>query len=526
MSTAYLSFILHCHLPFVRHPEYDYFLEENWLFEALSETYLPLLRVFESLEADQVPFKLTISISPTLSAMLADKLLQDRYIRHLDMLIELGEKEIQRCKGDPDFEDLAVMYHDLFSQNKKDFCEKYNRNILQALLKFKKSGHLELIPCAATHAFLPAYENFPNAVKAQIQTGIESFIHHLGILPKGFWLPEMAYYPGLEEQLKLFGIEYFFIDAHGALNAAEVPQNGVFSPLCCPNGVHAFPREIKGSQAVWSAETGYPGDFSYRDFYRDIGFDLPLEYIKPYILEGELRINTGYKYYAITGLTDQKKPYRKEEALKKIMEHSANFLYNRQTTAAKISPLIDRTPLFVYPFDAELFGHWWFEGPLWIEQLFRSIQNLSNCQSILPGEYLKEYPENQICPPSFSSWGNKGYSEVWIDDSNDWIYQHNFKLIEDMQGLIDFFPDAGGLNQLALNQALRELLLAQASDWPFIMKMGTTLPYATKRVKEHIRNFYQLRDALYKNKIDIKEVAALQQKNNIFPFIDYKSFKK
>jgi 1,4-alpha-glucan branching enzyme len=127
MNKGYLVFVLHAHLPFVRHPEHDNFLEERWLYEAISETYLPLLRVFDRLDADGVPFKLTISISPTLSSMLEDELLMERYIKHVDKLLELCEKELVRTAGDTEYYPLARMYRDLYRDNRRDFTEKYEK---------------------------------------------------------------------------------------------------------------------------------------------------------------------------------------------------------------------------------------------------------------------------------------------------------------------------------------------------------------------------------------------------------------
>ena len=151
MAQGYLVFLLHAHLPFVRHPEYDTFLEENWLFEAISETYLPLLRMIERLDDERVPFKFGISISPTLLAMLGDELLSERYIRHLTMLLELADKEVERTRGDDQFHPLAVMYKELFSQNLEDFTDKYSKNILKGFDYFYKRGRVELLTTPATH---------------------------------------------------------------------------------------------------------------------------------------------------------------------------------------------------------------------------------------------------------------------------------------------------------------------------------------------------------------------------------------
>jgi len=525
VSKGFLLLLLHCHLPFVRHPDHPRFLEEDWLFEGISETYLPLLRILERLREERVSVKLTVSISPTLLSMLSDELLQERYARHLERLLELAGKETERTRSQPHFNRLAWMYLDLVTRNYEQFTRKYGRNLIPHLAKLEKVGVVELITSAATHAYLPLLEKYPQAVDAQIGLAVQMHEKHLGSRPRGIWLPECGYYPGLETFLKKHGLEYFFVDTHGILYADRRPSYGNYAPIVCENGVAAFARDPEASRAVWSAEEGYPGDISYREFYRDIGYDLPLEYIRPYIHEGDVRINTGIKYYAITGPGDRKKPYNREEAMKKVEEHSENFIYSRRNQVERIGGLMDRPPLIVAPFDAELFGHWWFEGPEWLESLLKKIdRGQDDLQLTTPLEYLLLFRENQVATPSFSSWGNKGYSEVWLSGSNDWIYRHVHKAVERMKRLAKLFVSTNGVRRRALNQATRELLLMQASDWAFIMKTGTTVPYAVGRVREHVHNFNRIYDSLLTNQLDLAWLTGLEARNNIFPDVDYRIF--
>jgi 1,4-alpha-glucan branching enzyme len=519
---GYFLLALHAHLPFVRHPEYERFLEEDWLFEGISETYLPLIRVFERLADDRIPFRITLSLSPTLLSMLSDSLLQERYIKHLERSIELAEKETQRTKDQPDFHLLSEMYLNRFVENHRDFTQRFNRDLVSVFKRLQDSGLLELITCCATHAFLPLFESFPKAVEVQIRIAVQRHEKTFGRKPTGIWLPECGYYPGLEEYLERHGIRFFFLDAHGITFAERRPRYGVYAPLECKNGVLAFGRDPASSRAVWSAEEGYPGDISYRDFYRDIGYELPLGYIGPYIQEGGVRVNTGIKYYAITGPGDAKKPYRREEALKKVEEHSENFIYERGKQIEQLSRLMDRPPLITTPFDAELFGHWWFEGPLWLESLMRKMARISQeLTPVSPLDYMEENPENQVSTPSYSSWGNKGYTEVWLNGSNHWIYRHVNKSTERMTRLAQMFSSTDGIRKRALNQAARELLLMQSSDWAFIMKTGTTVPYAVRRMREHIHNFNRIYDSLLTNHLDLNWLTKIEEKNNIFPEIDY-----
>ena len=525
MSKGYLGFVLHAHLPFVRHPEYERFLEEDWLFEAISETYLPLLRMFNRLLSDGIKFKLTFSISPTLSAMLTDDLLMRRYLQHVENRIELGEKELVRTKDNPELYKTAKMYLELFREDLKDFTQVYRNNILWGFRNLEKEGVLEIITTASTHAFLPLFEEYPQAIEAQIQNAVISHGRNFGTKPRGFWLPECGYFPGLEKYLKANNIEYFFVAEHGILFSDNKPQNGVHGPLQLPNGTFSFGRDFSLTEAVWSSDSGYPGDPVYREFYRDIGYDLPMDYIRPHIHEPDVRVNTGYKYYAVTGDTDDKKLYNTDAARAKLEEHAEDFIQKHLNQIGKLEGLMDRVPFIITPYDAELFGHWWFEGVAWMESVIRkSYQRRDELEMITPIEYLGKFPQSQTGVPSFSSWGNKGYSEVWIDGKNDWIYRHLHKAVDRMTELVYRYPDENGLKLRVLNQAAREVLLSMASDWPFIMKTGTTVPYAVKRIREHIHNFNYIYDNLRRNTVDTGWLTKVERKNNVFPDLDYTIF--
>ncbi|NLK50936.1 MAG: DUF1957 domain-containing protein [Syntrophomonadaceae bacterium] len=525
MPQGFLTIVLHAHLPYVRHPEHEYFLEEMWYYEALTETYIPLLEVMERLVKEGVDFRLTMSLTPPLVSMFNDALLQDRYEKHLNRLIELAEKELERTQKQPEFNRLAQMYFDLFHRARYMFSQQYGGNLVRGFKRFQDLGKLEIIASAATHGFLPLLYVNPQAVRAQIAAGIKSYQQNFDRDPIGFWLPECGYTPGIDEILQEFGIRYFFTDTHGVLYASKRPKYGIFAPVYCPSGVAAFGRDAESSKQVWSAEEGYPGDFDYRDFYRDIGFDLDLDYIRPYIHPEEIRIHTGLKYYRITARTNHKEPYVPEWAKEKAATHAGNFMFNRQKQVEWLVSLMDRAPLIVSPYDAELFGHWWFEGPQFLDYLFRKLYfDQNTLKTITPSEYLTKYPVNQVVTPTQSSWGNKGYNEVWLEGSNDWIYRHLHKAADRMVELATAYPQASSLTERALQQAARELLLAQSSDWAFIMKTGTAVDYAIKRTKEHLLNFSRLYTEIKENRIDAAWLQHLEQKNNIFPEIDYRIY--
>jgi 1,4-alpha-glucan branching enzyme len=522
---GYLALVLHAHLPFVRHPEYEDFLEEDWFFEGLTETYIPLIEAFDRLIEDKVDFRLTMSLTPTLLSMMSDPLLQYRYVRHLNKLIDLAGKEIERTRWTPEFHELALMYYWRLTRARQIFTERYYSNLIPAFKRYQDMGKLEIITCAATHGYLPLMTN-QRAIRAQIEVAAAHYEKHFGRRPRGIWLPECGYTPGVEEILKQAGIKFFFTDTHGILYGAPRPRYGIFAPVYTPNGTAVFGRDMESSKQVWSARQGYPGDYDYREFYRDVGFDLDYDYVKPYLHSDGNRVNLGIKYYRITGPTEQKEPYKQSLAREKAAAHAGNFMYNREKQVEYLNDFLGIKPIIVSPYDAELFGHWWYEGPEWIEFLMRKIHyDQRTIKLITPWEYLERHPKLQVIQPSMSSWGWKGYSEVWLCGDNDWLYEHIHMMADRMTILADRFPDADGIQRRALNQAARELLLAQSSDWAFIMKTRTMVEYAVKRTKDHIARFDRLYHDITSGRINDQWLKEVENRDNIFPDIDYRVYR-
>jgi 1,4-alpha-glucan branching enzyme len=529
VTLGYLALVLHAHLPYVRHPEHEHFLEEQWFFEAMTETYIPLVHVFEGLRRDGVDFRLTLSLSPTLVAMMRDPLLLDRCARQLDRLLELGDREVDRTRGDGTFHPLAHMYRDRMS-TVRDTFRRYEGDIPRAFGGFQEAGQLEIITCNATHMFLPLADRNWAVCHAQIELAAREHERHFGRRPRGMWLAECGYFRGVDELLRDSGLRYFFVDAHGLLFADRRPVYGVYAPVYCPTGVAAFGRDVESSKQVWSAQEGYPADGVYREFYRDIGYDLDLDYIGPYVHPDGIRHDTGFKYHRITerrAPLHRKAPYDPQAARERAAEHAGNFLFNREGQIEFLAGKMDRPPIVVAPYDAELFGHWWFEGPMFLDFLFRKLEyDQDRVTPITPSEYLARHPENQVTTPCTSSWGYKGYAEVWLNGANDWVYRHVHKMGERMVELAHRHPDAQGLRRRALNQAARELLLAQASDWPFIMKTGTTTPYAVGRVCDHVNRFNGLYDGVVAGRIHEPWLQELEARDNLFPDLDFRIYTR
>ena len=526
-STApagYLMLVLHAHLPFVRHPEHDEFLEEDWLYEAMLETYLPLLELFDRLERDGVPFNLTMTLTPPLCEMLSDELLIGRFDRHLCNLERLAVAERGRTAHTP-FAHCAEFYVQWLRDARTTF-ERWNRNLVAGFRHFQDAGMLEVITCTGTHCVLPLCVT-REAARAHVRMAVRNYEKHFNRPPRGIWLAECAYDTGVETILKECGIRYFFLDTHGIVFAEPRPRYGCFAPVYCRNGVAAFARDIESSRQVWSSECGYPGDPDYREFYRDIGFDADDEYIRPFLHKDSRRRNLGIKYYRVTGKValNEKQIYRPEVARERAAEHAGNFMFNRQQQVRHLAHALGRPPVIVAPYDAELYGHWWFEGPWFIEYLFRKIAfDQHDVATITPSAYLEQFPVNQVVEPCPSTWGDKGYLEVWLNGGNDWIYRHLHRGEEMMLELAHTHKTPSALTRRALNQAARELMLAQASDWAFIITTGTMVPYAEKRTRDHIHNLLGLYLQLTEHRLEEHWLAQLESQNTIFPEMDYRVY--
>ena len=537
---GHLALILHAHLPFVRHPEHEHFLEEEWFFEAVTESYIPLLRMMQRLVDDSVPFKLTISLTPTLCTMLQDQLLRERYVRHLDLLIDLTARERKRNRKHPQLRELADFYSKMFREIRAFFVDECRHDLLEVFRNLRETGTLEIIASAATHGSLPILQQqAPQTARAQILIGRDVYVDLLRAGPSGFWLPECAYAPGLEAILQEANIRWFVLDAHGLLFGKPRPCRSIYAPCYTPAGPAAFARDRDSSREVWSAQEGYPGDPAYREFYRDIGFDLPMEHLGP-VARGSRKFS-GVKYHRITGRGGEKQLYERAAAENAAAKHASHFLEQRRQQIREISEL-GFDPIVVAPFDAELFGHWWFEGPSFLERFIRQVAAQRDFSLITPSEYLATHPTQQIVEPAASTWGENGHLAVWLDPSNAWIYPHLQVAAQKMIGLAQSASavveqplrspngrSAGGAPGLqfadrVLKQLARELLLAQSSDWAFLIKTGTAQEYATNRTIDHLARFDRLHDQFVANDLDEEFLRDCEWRDNLFPNLNWQYY--
>ena len=508
---GYLLVVLNAHLPFVRHPELEHSYEENWLFENVIESYIPLVRMISRLEDDGVSSGLTLSLSPTLLEMLMDPLLQARGLRYAEDHTRLADLEVQRYR-DAATSRLARMHRDRFEESARLLGETWSDGLVPRFRELAESGSLEIIASCASHAYLPLWATHPEVVDLQVRIGVAHYRQTFGRSPLGFWLPECGFCPGVDEVLAGVGIRYFFLDAHGILNGRPRPKLGIDAPVHCSSGVAAFGRDWNSHDLVWRKEIGYPGDPAYLERSRDRGFELPPEELKEFA-HSDVPVPTGLRYWR-QGRSDEL--YDPDLAKQRIEAHAAHFVAACRQRVEELHASTGARPVVVALFDAEHFGHWWYEGPQWLELVIRKLGNEQKTVRLIgAADYLAMHPTHQVVTPAMSSWGYQGYSETWLMGRNHWIYPLLFEAVDTLRRL-SFDDPATEMSETLLDQYIRELLLAQSSDWSFILHQQTAEGYAADRVIGHVKNMRRLATAARSGRIDEPWLASVQKKNNAF----------
>lgn len=523
-----IAIVLHAHLPWVRSPEHPRSLEERWLYEALWESYLPLVAMFERLVHDGVESPVTVSVSPTLAAMWSDSLLRQRFVAHLDRLEELVARELVRTHS---LSDVArvVAYYQEHLQAVRATWDRLGGDVLGALIKLEKAGAIELLTTCATHAYLPALT--PTSQRAQIEIGLRAFEVLAGHRPRGLWLPECSYDPSLSKHLVRSNVTYTVLDAHGVELAIPRPPAGIFEPILSPSGVAFFGRDPWASRDVWSRELGYPGHPDYRDFYRDIGFDLNESDLAGEVGPNGTRLMTGLKYHRVTGVGVDKQVWNPERAIERAKEHAEHFVAARRGALAERGGAADRS-IVVAPFDAELFGHWWFEGPIFLEHVLRQLdasKSVSSVEASTLGGYLARHAEFVVAEPMASSWGEGGFGEAWLgraleaqtesDMSPAHLIRHMRHAERTVRNVVAMRGHVGGTAGQAIDQAIAELLLLESSDWGFMLRRGDMARYATGRVRAHasrVERLCRLADRGWISAEDERWILRLREHN---PFL-------
>jgi 1,4-alpha-glucan branching enzyme len=528
---GYLALVLHAHLPYVRHPEHPRFFEEHWLFEAITDCYLPLLDVLRDRAGLDPESCLTLSLSPTLVAMLGDPLLQARYRDYLGRRARLCETEVSRHWGEPRLRALAQGYRDDLRRLAALYLDDLGGDLVRAFADLEAAGFVELMTTAATHGYLPLLRTRPEAVRAQLRVGQDAFCAAFGHRSRGLWLPECGYYEGLEAEIAAAGFDYFIVDTHGLLGARPPPPSGVRAPLAVGAGVACFGRDPDSAREIWSPTEGFPGHPDYRECHSDIGLCPDPGRLGDFLPPGVAAAPTGIRYHRVTGGTGPKDLYHPAAGATRAEADAAIFLARRR--AALSHPRPGRPPpILVCPYDAELFGHWWHEGPRFLAAVLAGLAGQGDLRATSLGAYLDRYGCAGAACLAPSSWGEHGYNAAWLTRETGWVYPLLDAAAGELAHLVGLHLAGQGpasdpnheRQGRILRQAGRSLLLAQASDWPFQIARGTAADYARTRLRDHLARLKVLTDSAGGAPLDPRRLEALQALDNPFPNLDLRRF--
>ena len=547
-----LLLVLHAHLPWVLgHGRWPH--GESWLYEAAAECYLPLLRLLDRLEAEDRKGSVTLGVTPVLAEMLASPRFRDGFLAYLEERASRADADRREfeASGDEHARGAAVVWSEFYQRAKVDFLEKYNRDLLAALKRLQESNRIEIIVSAATHGYLPLLGR-DESIEAQLGIGITSYRRRFGRRPRGIWLPECAYRPGstwsrpvgparawlrpgIEEFLARKGLRYFFVDTHLVAGGAPIgtyedrlverrldaaregtsrsPNEPYAITASRRRKVAVLARDPRSSVQVWSADYGYPGDGAYLEFHRKHGKD-------------------GLRYWRVTDRRiplPEKVPYDPVAAKERAEAHAEHFTSLVIDTLREYHEATGRTGVVVAPFDTELFGQWWFEGPQWLEAVLRRLEG--QVEVATASSFLAKHPPRSAIRLPEGSWGQGGHHWVWLNDGTRWIWEEVYRA-ED--AFLEASRAARGqrkpIVRRILTQLARELLLLESSDWPFLITTVAAKDYAEARVKEHIGAFDRLRSMLPRAKDgtlapeDLAWLAAIEASDSPFPDLDLKSW--
>ncbi len=531
MAIGSMCLVLHGHLPYVlRHGLWPH--GEDWLYEAAAETYLPLLAVIDECNFFQAPAHATIGLTPVLLEQLACEDFKAGFERYLRDRVEQGRADEADFKkrDQPHLAYLAGRWQQWYGQAMKQFAD-LGRDIPGAYAQRAKAGLVELLTSAATHGYLPLlYED--SSIRAQIRAGLASSKRILGMTPAGMWLPECAYRPGghwippvawgaktnriaIEHIVADEGIGYFFLEHHliesarsewardnewrrvGWDEAAKSPGRGwgnvhepvlVNSDASDPGRVAAFGRDMPVCERVWSGSIGYPAHGRYLEFHK------------------RHSPRRGLRYWKITGPgvgLGAKDAYYPDDVPGILHEHATDFCNYVKSQLREHRDRTGRHGVVVAAFDAELFGHWWFEGPRFLADVIKTLNADPDVDLQTAGEFLRAHPPDKSVAIGEGSWGEKGDHRVWANDKVNWMWDIEYRC-EATLGRMTFEMPWQSDAQIRglLEDAARELLLLQASDWQFIISRGQAVDYGIKRFMLHVSRFEMFIDLCEKLKAD------------------------
>lgn len=487
---SYFVLALHGHLPFIHHPEHEHFLEEDWFFEAVADCYLPILSMLDGWRADGVRASITMGLSPPLLAMMGTRGLRERMHRYLDARRVLCDRYLGTIGHDHPYRRAAE-----FARQEAEHAEgRYDGiggDLARAFAEHHQAGRVEVMTCAATHGLAPVLQD-AHVIRAQVKEAVKAHERALGLRPRGIWLPECGIHPEALAALAEEDLCFTFSEDRAVRFAWPPPQHDVYRPIWSPEGVAVFPRDPGSAKEVWSAEEGYPGDFRYREFYRDLGYDAPEALKDAAHKQGTgAAKNVGAKLHRITGRValDEKQPYDPEAAQAAARAHAQHFAERRTEDAADLAMALAITPCITAAFDAELFGHWWFEGPIWLERVLELAAPGTAVEATTPDRELSSHPLLRRAFFAEGSWGASGDHSVWVNPQTEWFWRELGELERHAFAAVRW----GGPRKWR-RAILNQLLLAAASDWPFLVTMGTGGDYAEERFRQHCARLRELID--------------------------------
>ncbi len=538
MADAF-AFVLHGHLPYARNSG-RWPHGEEWVHEAVMGTYLPLASVLFDLREAGVPFRLTVGLTPVLLEQLADADIVDRFEEYAADQQRRAEEDVRRWNelGEYAFEGLAARYVDYYTGLVREYRKRFSRDLVGAFADLVRTGHVEMLTSAATHGYLPLLRR-PDAVRAQLLNGIASTRRHMRIDPSGVWLPECAYAPGLERELEAAGLTHFVVDAAllegrasrraaarplvevrggswasgdatiaGAAAEWSSPEADVLSPyLVAASRVAVVARHPRVSGQVWSAMHGYPGDSLYREFHRKDDV-------------------SGLRYWRVTDSSSglgEKQTYDWDAAFERTHVHAEHFVSLVRSELADHRRATQRDGLLVAAFDLELFGHWWFEGVNWLGSALRRFSDGEPRTTTLV-ERLGAAPPARATELREGSWGKYNDHSTWLNERTAWMWPELQRAAQLMEALAA--QQAGdGLRRRATAQAARELLIAQASDWAFLITTGQAGEYARERFRTHLLRFERCVE-IARGGSDNGDLAEIERLDNPFPDVDWSAFRE
>ena len=499
MGTFVLA--LHSHLPYCRGAG-RWPHGEEWIHEAVLGTYLPLLVLLHDLRDAGVPYRIVIGLTPILIEQLADRDIIVRTDEYIDDQLLRAEQDARRFRSSSDRAraDLADFYVGSYRRLREAYRTRFGRDLVRAFADLARTGHVEILTSAATHGYLPLLD--AASIEAQLRIGRRSSRRLTGFEPTGIWLPECAYRPGLEKALAAHGITHFFTDAallpgharpagdrrrRGQSELArrapqedreEAPPTSSTSDVdllrpyyVADSDVVAIARHERVSSQVWSAFTGYPGDAQYREFHRK-------------------DTTSGLRYWRVTSVhkgLGEKEDYSPDRAAERARDHARHFV---EVVRGELSGRSANggDPLLAVTFDSELFGHWWFEGVDWLGLVLRELSG-SDVRVATATEYLDREPPRSRIALSEGSWGKNNDHSTWLNEGTAWMWDELGRLALDMDALRASPPRDDPFRARAARHAVRELLLAQSSDWPFLVTTGPAADYAVERFRSHAHRF-------------------------------------